>query len=89
MKILINHDGKDNYEVIGANQQAVLFKSNEIMAKVEQSFYKKSAELFVDIFKANGLNDAEKMLVFHTVSKILESTCILIHLPKKGPTHGS
>ena len=84
MNVLINHEGKTNAEIIGADIMVCQIKTNEIMGKIEHKFYKTAAELFIDILTTNGLNDAEKLIVFHTVSKIMEPSVIILQLPKPG-----
>lgn len=81
MNITINHDGKTNGEIIGADMHVVQFKTQEIMDKVAIKKYKKMSELFVDILGDARLNDAEKLVVFMTVNKIMDTSVIIIELP--------
>lgn len=83
MKVLINHNGSNNAEIIGADINVVNIKSSMILDNIHRRELTTPAQVFIEILKNNGMNDAEKLVVFHTVNKILEENLIII-LPPKG-----
>lgn len=84
MQIIINHDAKTNGEIIGADMLVVQFKTQQIMDKVIAHKYKKMSEMFVDILGDIHTNDAEKLVIFMSVNKIMDNSIIVIQLPKGG-----
>lgn len=71
LQICINHNGKTTAEALGVSQLKVEAKSVCILTKWDNGFYKPPTKIFEDIFKPSFLNDAEKVMVFNTVTNVL------------------
>lgn len=83
MNVLINNNGTNKADVLGANMYACNIKINEIMGMIEHGKFKSMPDIFKAILGKNGLNDAEKLIVFHIVCKIMDSSVIIIQAPKQ------
>lgn len=87
MKILINHAGKNNSEILGANSHAIYFKAGAIMRRIEETISKGKgvnvADIYLDILGPNGLNDAEKCCLFHIICNIMEKQLLVVLVPKE------
>ena len=83
MHVIINHNANTPCEIIGANMTAVRIVAKQIMQKFDDGGYKNIPDLFIDIFGHQGLNDAEKCVLFHIINKILDKTmCIIVTPPE-------
>lgn len=83
MRILINHEGKNNAEVLGANSLICKVNTERILDQVRSGKIKTVPEIYAAILGPDAnINDAEKLCIFYMVNRALEAEMCILIIPK-------